>query len=577
MKLDKRLLGMVRGLRLYLAATVGFGVLAGLLAVVQALTLSTIINAVFLAGHTLAQLVLPLALLLGAFVLRATLLWGSDVTANHVAGQVKTRLRAQLLNRLFALGPNYVRRERSGELAGTFVSGVEALHAYFNQYIPQLFLTILVPLIVLIAVAIVDPLSGLILFLSIPILPIFMMLIGWMAEASTKKQWRLLSLMSAHFLDVLQGLTTLKLFRRSTAQRETIRRISDAYRETTMKVLRIAFLSALVMEMGATLSVAIIAVEIGVRLVYGHMAFQPALSALLLAPEFYLPLRTLGTRFHAALNSAAAGDRIFEILATPATYEQQSAFPRQAQTALTPLRTLSFEDVSYAYEEQRPILQHVSLTIEAGEKIALVGENGAGKSTLASLLLRFIEPEQGVIRVNGLPLSAIPVQEWRAHISWVPQLPYLFQTTITENIRLGKPDASMAEIRQAAEQAQLADWIATLPQGYETLIGEQGARVSGGQRQRIALARAFLKNAPLLILDEPSSHLDAGNEERVLDAVDTLMQGRTVLLITHHAETLKHVDRVLTLEHGRPREQTALPTQFSARDLVLESQEEVML
>lgn len=549
---------LVQGLHVYLAITIGLGVLAGLLAVIQALSLSVIINAVFLAGQSLSQVVIPLGCLLGALVLRAGLLWGTEVTANHVAGQVKTHLREHVLVRLFALGPNYLRKERSGELTGTVVSGVEALHEYFSLYLPQLFLTLLVPLIVLIAVSVVDPLSGLILLLSLPILPLFMLLIGWMAEDATKKQWSILSLMNAHFLDVLQGLTTLKLFGRSEAQRETIRRISDTYRQTTMKVLRIAFLSSLVLEMGATLSVAIVAVEIGIRVVYGHMPFQPALFVLLLAPEFYLPLRTLGTRFHVAMKSAASADRLFEILDTPIHDE----------AVLQPcpqIHMLRFEDVSYAYEEQRPALQHVSFVMEAGQKIALVGASGAGKSTLASLLLRFIEPDQGIITVNGLPLPEIAIQEWRKQISWVPQLPYLFQATIAENIRLGKPDATVEEVAEAASQAQLAEWIATLPQGYETLIGEQGACVSGGQRQRIALARAFLKNAPLLILDEPASHLDADHEERMLAAVDRLMQGRTVVLITHHVQTLQHVDRVLTLEHGRLVEQAQTSLPLSSR------------
>jgi len=379
-----------------------------------------------------------------------------------------------------------------------------------------------------------------------------------------KKQWKILSLMNAHFLDVLQGLTTLKLFGRGEAQRETIRRLSDEYRKTTMSVLRIAFLSSLVLEMGATLSVAIVAVEIGIRVVYGHMAFQPALFVLLLAPEFYLPLRTLGTRFHAAMKSASSAERLFEILALPV---QDKPALISAQKSIQTLRLVG---VSYAYEEQRPALQDISLLIEAGQKVALVGASGAGKSTLAALLLRFIEPDQGVISANGVPLAEIEASEWRQQISWVPQLPYLFQTTIAENIRLGKPDATLEEIAEAASQAQLAEWIATLPLGYETLIGEQGACVSGGQRQRIALARAFLKNAPLLILDEPASHLDAENEEQMLTAVDRLMQGRTVVLITHHMLTLHHVDRILTLEHGCLTEQTLTPLPSVSQDWLME-------
>jgi ATP-binding cassette subfamily C protein CydD len=555
-KFDKRLLQQVRGVRVYLVVTVGLSSLIGGLIVAQAHFLSVIITGVFLAGQALDQTKGFLLGLLVVIAARAILLWGSEVTAHRIARQVKTRLRKRLMAHLVALGPRYTQGERSGELTTTFVEGVEALDAYFTQFLPQVFLTILVPLIILIAVFSVDLLSGVVLLVTAPLLPIFMILIGLAAEALTRRQWRSLGLMSAHFLDVLQGLPTLKLFGRSKVQQETIRRVSDQYRRLTMRVLRVAFLSSLVMELGATISTAIIAVEVGLRLLYGQMAFPQAFFVLLLAPEFYLPLRTLGARFHASMSSEAAAQRLFEILETPTPAQTTLLHNRQEKVPLedsngSPAGLIRFEDVSYAYDGERPALQGVSLQIAPGQKIALVGPSGAGKSTIAHLLLRFIHADTGRVSVNGIGLEEIPPHVWRRQIAWVPQRPYLFNTTVVENIRAGRPEATQAEIITAAQQAHAHEFIQGLPQGYDTIIGERGARLSGGQAQRIALARAFLKNAPLLILDEATAQLDVESEAAVLQAITQLMQGRTVLMIAHRLSTIYSADTIIVLDGGR--------------------------
>ncbi len=547
MKIDKRLFRSIKGGKSYLFLTVGVGLLLGILIIAQAYTMSAVVSGVFLARQTLSQVFLLLCGLAAIIVVRSALLGGSSVTANRVAARVKTDLRERLLAHLLALGPAYTRGERSGELTNTLVEGVEALDAYFSQYVPQLFLTILVPLAIVIVVFSVDILSGVVLLVTAPVLPVFMALIGMMADALTKRQWKVLSLMSAHFLDVLQGLTTLKLFGRSKAQEKTIRSVSEQFRKTTMNVLRVAFLSSLVLEMGATISTAIVAVEIGLRLLYGWIPFQQAFFVLLLAPEFYLPLRMLGTRFHAGMNGSAAAQRIFEILDTPVP-----ARPAPAESALPALASneIRFERVQYSYDGQRPALQDVSFTIEPGQKVALVGPSGAGKSTIAHLLLRFIEPGGGQISIGSVALSALPAQQWRQQVAWVPQHPYLFNTTVAENIRLAKPEASLQEVITAARQAYAHEFIQALPQGYDTIIGEQGARLSGGQIQRLSLARAFLKDAPLLILDEATSNLDPEQEELIIEATQRLMQGRTVLIIAHRLNTVRAANQIIVLNEG---------------------------
>lgn len=548
MKFEWKLLRKVPAVRSLLAITVSLSTATGVLIIIQAWYLSRIIGKAFLDNQALPQLTLLFGGMLVVIVTRAALTWGSELAASRIAGRVKTHLRERLYTHLLALGPSYKKGERSGELINTLVEGAESLDAYFAQYLPQLFLTVLVPLIILLAIFPVDVLSGLVLLVTAPLLPIFMILIGMMADAVAKKQWRLLSLMSAHFLDVLQGLTTLKLFGRSKAQQETIARISDHYRVTTMHVLRVSFLSSLVLELGATICVAIVAVEIGLRLLYGQIPFQPAFFVLLLAPEFYLPLRALGARYHAALPGEVALKRINEILDMPVAMnnpEQVSAFSMQEPFALR------FADVHYAYEEQRPALNGVSFEIHSGQKIALVGPSGAGKSTIANLLLRFVDAGSGEITINGRTLQDIPAQDWRRQVAWVPQCSYLFNATVAENIRLGHAEATMEEVVEAAQKANAHEFILSLPQGYDTVIGEHGARLSGGQAQRLSLARAFLKNAPLLVLDEATANLDTESEELTVAAIERLMRGHTVLFIAHRLNTVYDADQIIVLDAGK--------------------------
>ncbi|HEY44733.1 MAG TPA: thiol reductant ABC exporter subunit CydD [Anaerolineae bacterium] len=550
MRLDKRLIQQAWSARLHLALAIGFGALAGIILVGQALLISQIVAGVFLADKTLNDVQSQLLLLLFLSVTRAGLSWGSEVAAQRISGQVKHSLRQRLMKHLFTLGPAYTSGERSGELTNTVVEGVETLEAYFSQYLPQVAMAALVPFTILVFVLPLDLTSGLVLLFTAPLIPIFMILIGDAADRLTRRQWQSLSRMSAHFLDTLQGLTTLKLLGRSRDQVRAIAAISERFGQTTLGVLRVAFLSALVLEMVATLSTAVVAVEIGLRLLYGLLVFEQAFFVLILTPEFYLPLRMLGTRFHAGMSGIAAAERIFEILETPLPQMTRSA-PHTTHHP-QPRLDIHFQDVHYAYESgQRSALRGVSLHIPPGHKVAVVGPSGSGKTTIAHLLLRFIDPDQGSITVDGKPLDTLDMAIWRSQISWVPQNPYLFNASVEENIRLANPDATTEEVIHAAQQAFAHDFIQTLPQTYDTLIGERGSRLSGGQAQRITLARAFLKKAPFLILDEATANLDPEIEVQLREAMDRLLQDRTALIIAHRLGVVQDADTILVLAGGR--------------------------
>ncbi|HAL16959.1 MAG TPA: thiol reductant ABC exporter subunit CydD [Anaerolineaceae bacterium] len=565
MNFDRNLLNAARREWLALALTILLGFLGGLAIILQARQLSAILSVVFIGGQNrsaVAPLFVPLLIIL--FV-RALFAWLADASAGLLAIRVKERLRSQLVGHLFRLGPAYVRGENSAELANTALQGIENLDVYFSQYLPQAALAGLLPLAVLVVVIPRDWLSGLILLLTAPLIPIFMILIGKASEATTRRQWSALSRLSAYFLDTLQGLRELKLLGQSERRAVKVEEAAEQYRLTTMNVLRVTFLSALVLEMVGTLSTAVIAVQIGLRLLRGGLGFEQAFFILLLAPEFYLPLRLLGQRFHAGANGISAARRIYAILQTPVLFEPAVSVKTLADIT-TPPQTISFQQVSYAYPGQAGLaVEDVTFHLRRGELTALVGASGAGKSTLAHLLLRFALPTAGQILVDGEGLGNIPSAIWRKQIAWVPQQPVIFQGTIAENIALGKPLASLVEIQAAARLASLDQRIAALPSGYNTVLGEFGARLSGGELQRLVLARAFLMDAPLLVLDEPSGHLDPASEELLEEAVHRLCAGRTVLIIAHRLPTVYRADQILVLAHGRIVESGKHPALVAAK------------
>lgn len=586
MKFDRRLLALLHSHIPLLAVAILAGFAGGALAVEQARLLSQAAASVFLDGQGLAGASGLLGLLLAVMGARAVLVWVGEAAAADLAARIKVELRRRLIAHILALGPLYTRGERTGELTTTVVDGVDALDAYFSQYLPQVFLSVLVPLTFLVLVFPLDPISALILLVTAPLIPLFMVLIGSLAEALTRRQWLSLSRLSAHFLDVLQGLATLKALGRSRAQAQGIEHASEGYRRATLRVLRVTFLSALALELISTLSTAVVAVEIGLRLLYGRLTFEQAFFVLLLAPEFYLPLRTLGARFHAGMAGVGAAGRIFEILEMPLrageavsgeTLPWQPAANSQAGADSGGVHSMAglirFDKVSFAYPGGCHALKEVSFDLPPGRCTALVGPSGAGKSTVAALLLGFVRPDGGRILAGGASLDALTLHAWR-RATWVPQSPFLFNTTVEGNIHLGKPGASRAEVVHAARLASADEFIQGLPQGYDTPLGERGARLSGGQAQRIALARAFLVDAPLLILDEATANLDPVLEDQVQAAIGRLASGRTVLIIAHRLNTVARADQIVVLDQGRVVQVGTYPELSARKGLFRELVEE---
>jgi ATP-binding cassette subfamily C protein CydD len=537
------------GLALGASTAVGFFI------VIQAYYVSLVIEQVFLQGASLDEVSGLFWILFLVILGRAALVWVGSVSSSYSAIRIKDDLRRRVYAHILILGPLYTYGERSGELISTMTEGIEDLDEYFSQYLPQLVIAALIPLTLLLFVLRIDVLSAVILLLTAPLIPVFMILIGRAAEALTNRQWDSLRLMSGHFMDVLQGLTTLKRLGQGEAQTANIARVGDQFRASTMVVLRVAFLSALILELLATVSVAIIAVEVGLRLLAGNISFQTALFILILAPEFYQPLRSLAAHYHAGLRGVSAANRIYAILNTPLTtqgLQDQTQDRTQTQNGTVQLPAeISLVGVYYAYGDKRTALQGVSFRIQPNQIVALVGASGSGKSTIVNLLLQFDRPDRGQIKVGGFSLDAMDPDEWRAQIAWVPEAPHLFNMTVMENIRLAKPKATDAEIVTAAKYACAHDSILAMPQGYQTMIGEKGIGMSRGQAQRVALARAFLKDAPLLIMDEPTSNLDPDTENKLQTSIERLMAGRTVLLVAHRRTTIYQVDQIVVVEAGR--------------------------
>ncbi|MGW5419914.1 thiol reductant ABC exporter subunit CydD [Streptomyces sp. NPDC003943] len=539
--IDPRLLRYARATRFFLAAVVGLGFVGALLIIAQAMLVAEVVVGAFQQGLSVSGLGTPLLLLVAVAAGRGLVSWLTELAAHRASAAVKSELRGRLLQQAAVLGPGWLSGQKAGSLAALATRGVDALDDYFARYLPQLGLAVVVPVAVLARIVTEDWVSAAIIVVTLPLIPVFMILIGWYTQARMDRQWQLLSRLSGHFLDVVAGLPTLKVFGRAKAQAENIRRITGDYRQATMRTLRIAFLSSFALELLATLSVALVAVTIGMRLVHGEFDLYTGLVILVLAPEAYLPLRQVGTQFHAAAEGVAAAEEIFAVLERPVPAGGTGAVPASVRIELDRVT------VRHA-GRARPSLDAASLTVEPGETVALVGPSGAGKSTLLDVVLGFAAPEAGgTVRVGGADLGALDLEQWRSRIAWVPQRPYLFAGTIADNVRLARPDATDAAVRAALRDAGADDFVGELPDGAGTLLGEDGAGLSAGQRQRLALARAFLADRPVLLLDEPTAALDGETEAAVVDAVRRLAVGRTVLLVVHRPALLAVADRVVRL------------------------------
>ncbi|MDO0913518.1 thiol reductant ABC exporter subunit CydD [Streptomyces sp. DT2A-34] len=562
--IDPRLLRYARTTRLFLIAVVGLGAVGAVLVIAQAMLIAEAVVGAFEHGMSAAELRSPLLLLAAVAVGRAVVAWLTELAAHRASAAVKSELRGRLLGRAAELGPGWLSGQRTGSLVSLATRGVDALDDYFSRYLPQLGLAVVVPVAVLARIVTEDWVSAAIIVGTLPLIPIFMMLIGWATQSRMDRQWRLLSRLSGHFLDVVAGLPTLKVFGRAKAQAESIRRITGEYRRATMRTLRIAFISSFALELLSTLSVALVAVTIGMRLVHGEMHLYDGLVVLVLAPEAYLPLRQVGAQYHAAAEGLAAAEEIFEVLETPVP---------ASGTAAVPTGTVSFEGVSVRYPgRSTDAVSDVSLSVEPGETVALVGPSGAGKSTLLNVLLGFVRPAEGRVLVGGVDLAELDLREWRSRIAWVPQRPHLYAGTIAENVRLARPDADDAAVRRALRDAGALEFVDALPRGVDTVLGEDGTGLSAGQRQRLALARAFLADRPVLLLDEPTAALDGATEAAVVEAVRRLAVGRTVLLVVHRPALLGVADRVVRLaEAVAPVQAEALPRASAIRPIEQEA------
>jgi ATP-binding cassette, subfamily C, bacterial CydD len=550
---DLRLLRHASAARAYLLVTVGLGVVTAALVLAQASLLARALAGAT-RGTALETLRGTITALAAVVVMRALAAFGGEAAALRAAAVVKSGLRRQLVDRAVRLGPAWVTGEQPGEIATLATRGLDALDAYFARYLPQLVLSVLVPLAVLTRVAAADWLSGLVIAGTLPLIPLFAVLIGLHTKARTRRQWQWLAALSGHFLDVVEGLPTLKVFGRARAQAEAISKVTDEHRSATMAALRVAFLSALVLELAAALATALVAVEVGLRLLAGHIGYETALLVLLLTPEAYLPLRGVGAQFHASAEGTAAADRVFEILDSSRPAQPGLATVTRRRVASPAALDLSAQPIELANVTLRypgretAALSDLSLTIVPAEHITVTGPSGAGKSSLLGLLLRFTEPTAGTIAVGGAGIAAFEISEWRRQIAWVPQRPYLFAGTVAENIALGQPAAAAAAIRRAARLAGAEAFVDALASGFETRLGEHALTLSAGQRQRIALARAFLRDAPLVLLDEPTAHLDPVTAGEIMTTIAALTAGRTVVLVTHDAP--EQEQRVLSLNQG---------------------------
>lgn len=524
------------------------GALATAATIVQMVLVAGLVSRAFLSqGGGIAA---AASLLAAAICVRAALSWLQEALAFRLAARVKNGLRARIFPHAVGLGPVYFARERAGELATTATEGLEKIEPYVARYLPQVYLSALAPAMVGAFVLSLDPLSGAVLIATGPAIPILMVLIGRRAEEQSRKQWEAHSGMGARFLETLRGLPTLRAFGRAGEEERAVERSSEEFRQRTMRVLRYAFVSGFALEFVATVSVALVAVALTMRLLYGDMGFQTAFLVLLLAPEFYRPLRELGARRHAGMEGKAAAERVAEILDTPPPAGEPGA-----RSAPETAPRIEISSLAYSYPGgERRALDGVDLTLQAASTTALVGSSGSGKSTLANLLLRFMQPEAGGILADGKDISEMDAAQWRGRVSLVTQRPHLFYGTAAENIALSRPEASREEVERAAKLAGAGEFIEELPRGYETHLGERGARLSAGQAQRIAIARAFLQDAPVLVLDEPASSLDPQSERAVEQAIGRIRRGRTVLVIAHRLNTARAADRVVVLEDGRVAE-----------------------
>lgn len=517
----------------------------GLTGIGIAWSLSGAIMAAVVSKDGLAGIRVFLGILAGLALLRAILSLVCERAAALAGAKVRRHLFAQMLDHAARLGPVRLAGTTPGELATLLLDVVAGIDPFWRRWMPALAQVVVLPVAILAIVLPFDWITALVLFATIPLLPLFMVLVGRKTEQASRRQWASLVRLGGHLLDAIRGLVDLKILRAADRAVDDVGRMAEAYRHSTMSVLRLAFLSALVLEFFATISIAVVAVLVGFRLLWGDIDFRTGLFLLLVTPEFYAPLRQMGAQRHAKMEAEAAADRVADFLKRPAAPPH---FGRQ-DVDLSRI-SLRFEAVTVRHDDGRCALDSVSFAVSLGEHVALVGGSGSGKSTILALLAGFLAPESGRILVNDVPLTDLDPAFWRRHLVYLPQQPHFFEASVADNLALGH-SIDAAAIDAALGQAAAQHLVAALPEGTATLLGERGHGVSGGEAQRLALARAFLQPAPLILCDEPTAHLDPGTEEAITHALADFAAGRTMVTVAHRLATVRNADRILVLAEGR--------------------------
>jgi thiol reductant ABC exporter CydD subunit len=549
--IDRRLLREAPEVKRFLAGAAVLAALSAAAAVFWAVLIGKAVARVFLGRADLAAISSLLIALLVVAIARAGIAWLLETSGQQTSWHVRSQLRRRMLEQVLRARPAGLGYLRSGELATGATSGLDALDPYFVRFIPQLVLAVVVSPAIIVWVAFHDLVSALIMVLTLPLIPIFAALIGKAAEQRTRRRLDALSAMSSHFLDVVRGLTTLRAYRRGKAQSEAIARTSEEFRRETMGTLRIAFLSAFALELATTMSIALIAATIGIRLVDGSVALAPSFAVLVLAPELYLPMRGVATQFHASRDGLAAARRVFELIdLEPAVAVPAAPLP-PPDPSTVPLR---FEQVGFAYEgRESSLFDGFDCEIPAGKCTVLAGDSGAGKTTLLGLLMRFADPTRGRINAGGVDLRELDPDEWRRRVAWLPQQPRLLAGSIAEALRIGAPEAGEARLWNALAVAGADALVAALPDGLETRVGEGGVPLSAGELRRIALARALVREAPLVLLDEPTAHLDREAATAIRSSLASLGHGQTVVIASHDPLLLPLAGKVIELQVGADR------------------------
>lgn len=545
--MDKRLL-QLKGMRGLLALLGIVSIIQGASIIFQAQWLAHAITTLF-DGKSLMQATPYVLLFLAVFLVRHGLTLMREKVMFTYSSRIGADVRKQLLDQLFRLGPAFTKKKGTGKLVTLAMEGIAQYRQYLQLFLPKMVNMAVIPVMVLVYVWTLDETSAVILIVTLPILIVFMILLGLVAQRKAAKQWRSYEKLSNHFTDSLRGLETLRYLGISKKHSRNIGEVSKRYRKATMSTLKVAFLSSFALDFFSMLSIATVAVFLGLRLIEGDLLLLPALTALMLAPEYFLPVREVGNDYHATLNGKEANEAIQVILEEKGFREQETQSVQLNEW--NEQSELTLQDVSVLHDEHAPYsIQDVDLTVKGKKKIGIIGASGSGKSTLTDVLGGFVEPSAGEIILNGKPLAHLQLAAWQKEVVYMPQHPYLFHMTLRENIRFYEPNATDEDVERAVQEAGLSQLVADLPNGLDEVIGEQGRGLSGGQAQRIALARTVLGQRSIMLLDEPTAHLDIETEYELKKTMLPLFENKLVFLATHRLHWMTDMDEIIVMDHG---------------------------